>query len=135
MPQPAVVSVAPADPAVVRGVVLNVAASELPLPDRENPFDQRRVKLVFAAVEVDIGPRHRGAQQGRTMHRRGFEQFIHESVFRTADRMLVQRRLPQETARIIPAAMRRCENHGGGTPLWVDYLKRQPVHLTSCSIV
>jgi hypothetical protein len=79
-------------------------------------FDQGRVKLVCAAVEIDEGARRTGPEKRCARARGAVKQLIDKGILRRADRMFIERRAPQEGPRILPPAMRRGEHHRCGAP-------------------
>ena len=56
-------------------------------------FDHRGVEFVGGAVEVEIGARDAGGEQGRAVQGGGGKEAVYEGVFRGADRVAVQKAL------------------------------------------
>ncbi len=74
--------------------------------------EQRGIELVGLTVDVEIGPREVGVEEGRAKVDDEAEQFLDESVLGAPQGLGIELGGRQEGARIDPAAMGRVEHEG-----------------------
>ena len=78
---------------------------------RQPALKQLGIKLIGLAINVEIGAREAGRDQGSAERHHGLEQLIHIAVFRLAQGHRVEPGGLQESLGIDPARVRRAEHH------------------------
>ena len=92
---------------------------------RQASLEHQRIEFERLTVEVDEGAGKIRAHQRRADADAGREQFVDESIFRTAQRQRVETRSAEKSPGIEPAGMRRIENERRCETVRLENFKRR----------
>ena len=92
------------------------------------PLDHRGVKLIRAAIQIDIGARAARGQKGGAQRRRAIQQVVDKGIFGRPDRTLVQNAFADEARRVIATAVRGRKDDTCQMPVRQGQVIRQRRH-------